>query len=309
MPVAHASSGLTIRTAMAGDSVDMSCLVLTHCPHPLCTGMTSKQEAHYGDVAQHYNQAWFYEDGTDYQRWLVHSLMQRLQTTPSMRVVDVGGGTGNFSAALHKECMLGQRILCVDPSAPLLAQCQKHAESVEPLLADGLGFVAEQNQVYDRMLLKEVIHHFPPADLGTLFAGVFRQIRPGGRVIIMTRPHDSSHYPFFPAAHQTWASAQLHESIYAKAMEKEGFSVTLDHADYPVDMPLSRWLNMVNGRFWSNLHGFSEREMKAGLKKIENMVMEGKERGIWVQKDRKDEEGEVTITFPDRVVFITGVKA
>jgi hypothetical protein len=61
---------------------------------------SSNQEAHYGDVAQHYNQAWFYEDGTDYQRWLVQSLMERLQTTPSGRVVDLGGGTGNFSAAV-----------------------------------------------------------------------------------------------------------------------------------------------------------------------------------------------------------------
>jgi ubiquinone/menaquinone biosynthesis C-methylase UbiE len=280
---------------------------------------SSNQEAHYGDVAQHYNQAWFYEDGTDYQRWLVQSLMERLQTTPSGRVVDLGGGTGNFSAALHKECKLEQRILCVDPSGPLLAQCQKHVASVEPLLADGLGFVAKQDQeqAYDRMLLKEVIHHFPPADLGILFAGAFRQIRPGGRVTIMTRPHDSSHYPFFPAAHQTWASVQLHENVYAQAMEKAGFAVTLDHADYPVEMPLSRWLDMVNGRFWSTLHGFSEGEMKEGLEQIRAMVLEeGKEKGVWVKKEEgegkegEEEEGDddPTITFPDRIVFITGVK-
>lgn len=273
---------------------------------------SSNQEAHYGDVAQHYNQAWFYEDGTDYQRWLVQSLMARLQTTPSSRVVDLGGGTGNFSAALHKECKLEQRILCVDPSGPLLAQCQKHVASVEPLLADGLGFVATQDQehAYDRMLLKEVIHHFPPAELGTLFAGTFRQIRPGGRVIIMTRPHDSSHYPFFPAAHQTWASVQLHESVYAQAMEKAGFTVTLDHADYPVEMPLSRWLGMVEGRFWSTLHGFSEGEMKQGLAEIKAMMLEGREKGVWVKKEEQEEEegDDPMIVFPDRIVFITGVK-
>lgn len=278
---------------------------------------SSKQEAHYGDVAQHYNQAWFYEDGTDYQRWLVQSLMERLQTTPSSRVVDLGGGTGNFSAALHKECKVEQRILCVDPSGPLLAQTEKHAASVEPLLADGLGFVRmpAQDQAYDRLLLKEVIHHFPPTDLATLFAGAFRQIRPGGRVVIMTRPHDSSHYPFFPAAHQTWSAVQLHESVYAQAMETAGFTVTLDHADYPVEMQLSRWVSMVEGRFWSTLHGFSEAEMAEGLEEIRAMVLKGKEKGRWAKEGGKEEKGEEgegedpVITFPDRIVFITGVKA
>lgn len=55
------------------------------------------------------------------------------------------------------------------------------------MLADGLGFVQQAGQAYDRLLLKEVVHHFEAADLPKLFAGAFRQLRPGGRLVVMTR--------------------------------------------------------------------------------------------------------------------------
>ena len=60
-------------------------------------------------------------------------------------------------------------------------------QSVETLLADGLGFVERPNETYHRVLLKEVVHHFTQPELPTLFAGAFRQLQPGGRLVIMTR--------------------------------------------------------------------------------------------------------------------------
>lgn len=168
--------------------------------------------------------------------------------------------------------------------------------AVETLLADGLGFVQRPEEAYDRLLLKEVVHHFEQADLPALFAGAFRQLRPGGRLVVMTRPHDSSHYPFFAGAHAAWSAAQLPEHVYEAALAGAGFRVGVDHADYPVTMPAARWLGMVRGRFWSNFNGFSDAEMAAGIEEV---------RGKLVGPGETDEK---SITFPDRIVFIVGVK-
>lgn len=40
-------------------------------------GMSEALDRHYDAVASHYQQAWFYEDGTDYQRWLTQQLAVR----------------------------------------------------------------------------------------------------------------------------------------------------------------------------------------------------------------------------------------
>lgn len=36
--------------------------------------MAEDLDQHYSSVAAHYQKAWFYEDGTDYQQWLARQL-------------------------------------------------------------------------------------------------------------------------------------------------------------------------------------------------------------------------------------------
>lgn len=38
------------------------------------TDAGSSLDGHYDAVAKNYEQAWFYQDGTEYQRWLVREL-------------------------------------------------------------------------------------------------------------------------------------------------------------------------------------------------------------------------------------------
>ena len=67
---------------------------------------------------------------------------------------------------------------------------------------------------------------------------------------------------------------------------------------------------MVKGAFWSNLHGFSEGEMERGLEEVKGLFQE--EGSVFCEKSKEGEGGEEEedpmIHFPDRIVFITGVK-
>lgn len=48
--------------------------------------MAEALDRHYDAVAAHYQQAWFYEDGTDYQQWLA----RQLQVRSNVKVLDGG---------------------------------------------------------------------------------------------------------------------------------------------------------------------------------------------------------------------------
>lgn len=66
---------------------------------------------------------------------------------------------------------------------------------------------------------------------------------------------------------------------------------------------------MVKGAFWSNLHGFSEREMERGLEEVKGLFVAGEEGSVFCEKGKEGGEDEdQLIHFPDRIVFITGVK-
>jgi len=149
-----------------------------------------------------YEEAFFYAKG-EYQEHLVSKVSQHLdlQSSPeAVRLVDLGGGTGNFTQALVDFNCLKQRPLCVDPFQEMLDRAVGHP-SVDTCCRGAVEFSQEADRRYDRVLLKEMVHHVPEEQLSVLYAGLARQLTPGGVVLTCTRPQEVD-YPLFAAARQ-----------------------------------------------------------------------------------------------------------
>jgi SAM-dependent methyltransferase len=161
-------------------------------------------------------------------------------------VVDLGGGTGNFTAALAAAAALTHPIVCVDNSAPMLAVAAGRA-GVIPREQDAVAFAAAtdaQASGYDRVLLKELVHHIPEADAGAMYAGLARQLAPGGLAVTVTRPREVD-YPLWPAARQVWRDAQPPAERMCAQMAAAGLVVRTEEATYTATMPKGRWVDMV----------------------------------------------------------------
>lgn len=152
-------------------------------------------------------------------------------------------------------------------------------------------FIGHSDLEYDRLFLKEVVHHIPLDELQEVFDGVCRQLRDDGRMSIITRMPTSEHYPFFEAAHKVWVDNQEHYDTYADMLRKSGLEVDVAIRDFEVRMPKEAWIGMVRARFWSTFSHFSDEELEAGIKELEARF-----------------KGEEEVVFPDRLVFITGTK-
>lgn len=111
---------------------------------------------------------------------IVRRLAAYLDLTPGGRYLDVGCGTGNYTAAL---AALGGAWHGVDPSARMLTAAREKAPSLawweagaEALPFDTAGF--------DGVLCMLSVHHF--TDLPAAFGEIGRVLRPGGRAVIFT---------------------------------------------------------------------------------------------------------------------------
>merc|ERR1711871_1830429 len=124
------------------------------------------------------------------------------------------------------------------------------AESLEgnsAVKADALTFVTAPH-AYDRCLIKEMIHHIDVPALPQFFSGLHRQLSPGGRVVIMTRPRDPD-YPFFPACMEAWKDTQEHHGFYTERMEAAGFRVEVETAVFQLTVAKERWMRALRNRF------------------------------------------------------------
>jgi trans-aconitate methyltransferase len=213
------------------------------------------------------------------------------QGTRSRRVADVGGGTGNFTAALAQKLVLdeGESILCVDPFEEMLSLAYVHQPAVQPLLLGAVEF-AQTSRSLDCILLKEVIHHIPEAQWGDLFGGFYEQLLPGGVVVIITRPQVVE-YPLFPRAAEIWKEHQPPSEPFCNSLRDKGFSVQVDIKSYKVELPKSAWLGMIANKFWSTFSHCTEQELSDGLQYL-----------------RDKHATEEILTFNDNLVFIVASK-
>ena len=79
------------------------------------------------------------------------------------------------------------------------------------MLLDAVAFaqLPPAEMSYSRVLLKEVVHHIPPADVPALYAGLAAQLAPGGVAVTITRPQEVG-YPLFARAREVggWAGGR-----------------------------------------------------------------------------------------------------
>lgn len=152
-----------------------------------------------------------------------------LTAGPGRRLLDVGGGTGNYAAALRDE---GFEPIVVDRSAEMLAVAAGKGLAVAQGDADDIPVATAS---VDAVMLVSMLHHVP--DWPAALAEARRVLRPGGRLALMAfaREHLAIHWvmDYFPATSVTFRRA--HQSLHELLAELRGAEVIPVRYDDLVD--------------------------------------------------------------------------
>jgi hypothetical protein len=264
----------------------------------------SHYEAH---TAESYESSFFYEEGfyTKYLCDLVVGKMCLKEGVKPRTLIDVGGGTGNFTLMLTREAV-GLRAIVVDPF--LQESSQESGEELQFVKASAEEFMDEKCKPSDEwwrrgfhhVLMKEVIHHFDDSDRTKIFKGMLKGLADVSAeipsILIITRPKHDIDYPLWPEARDVWAKNQPHVDEILKDLTDAGFqNVQYTMEAYPCEITLTRWQKMVKQRFWSTFANFTDSELDEACKIIEKSEVK-----------RMDPRG--CIHFEDRLLFILAFK-
>ena len=164
-------------------------------------------------IADHYDKATsevyhstVFETDEEYKLWLQKVTLDKLQMSEEHSLADVGGGSGEFSAALRSHQQF-KKLLLVEPSADMIFKETKDGKKLQrcpqvdqPIVktAGDWGVDCDDEKL-DRIMIKFAVHHIPN------WEEVFKTFRTNklaanGRVVILTRNKTDIDYPFFEAA-------------------------------------------------------------------------------------------------------------
>ena len=177
-------------------------------------------------------------------------------------------------------------IICVDSSNKMLEQIPNNFKykSVE---MDAIDFSAFSG-TYNKIIIKELIHHIN--DLELLLGNLFQRLTSGGILLLILLP-PTIDYPLFSKALRKYEDVQPNYNNLASVLSKIGFNVAVDFVEYPLAIPKSKYLQMVQNRYMSLLSTFDDEQLAIGLAEMEQKYAQ-----------------QSILKFSDRFVFITASK-
>uniref|UniRef100_A0A7S0AF73 O-methyltransferase domain-containing protein n=1 Tax=Minutocellus polymorphus TaxID=265543 RepID=A0A7S0AF73_9STRA len=282
--------------------------------------MPGTTSGHYeSHTADSYESAYFYSPGeyTYYLRDMVKQVLH-LQSSSSLpsssstirrRLIDIGGGTGNFTRMILEDVPNIEGVV-IDPFLEAGGSDTRSTggdmQFVKASAEDFAETASSSNGGewwkggYHYILMKEVVHHFPYDARSDIFRGLRsglattnQESNVGPSLLIVTRPQIDIDYPLWPAARQVWTANQPSASDIESDLAIAGFQdVQSKIQTYPASIKLDRWLDMVQSRFWSTFANFSDGELEAACDLIQ-------------EEAKSKTDGDGVVHFEDRLVFIT----
>jgi ubiquinone/menaquinone biosynthesis C-methylase UbiE len=180
------------------------------------------------------------------------------------RVLDVGCGTGRWSAALDER---GSRVWAVDPSPEMVAEARRRGVNAKVARAEELPF---KEGWFERALLVLVVH---VVDRPRVFAELRRVLADDGRVAIATfdHRHFDDYYlnAYFPSLAEIDRERFPERDELTAELEAAGFAARTFDVHLTTEYDRDWILERIRGRFISTLQLVGEDEYAAGLARAE----------------------------------------
>jgi ubiquinone/menaquinone biosynthesis C-methylase UbiE len=216
---------------------------------------------HYQRIAGRYSEYLSYSG--DFVPALAAKMAEMLRLSEDDVLVDLGGGTGIYTAAILDQVKLRRPVVLVDFSAEMLEQVPEDLP-VEKVHVDALTF-SSQRRHYDKVLIKETVHHVD--DRLTLFRNLYERLQPGGALLLVHVPPELD-YPLFEAAKERARRWHADPDELERLLGEAGFRTARDAVDWRHAVPKQRYFEMVASQYMSVLSSFSGEEIDQGLREM-----------------------------------------
>lgn len=242
---------------------------------------------HYDSISKNFEENWFFTE--DYFPTLCAELTNKLSLKNGDKFADLGCGTGNYTAEIIRRsgCELNY-ILGVDFSEQMIEQFTLRGANYKGISSDLESFASSTELQFDKILLKEVIHHIK--NNKKFYSELNNILNTSGEALIVTRPQETN-FPFFDKALKFFSENQISKSNIINSLHNAEFSTDVSEVKINISISKKQLFKMIKNRFMSTFNNFTDDEIELGIEEVNQKFAESD-----------------TIEFYDELIFITAIK-
>ncbi|SEG96981.1 Ubiquinone/menaquinone biosynthesis C-methylase UbiE [Nonomuraea solani] len=188
------------------------------------------------------------------------------------RVLDLGAGTGRFTAALARAC--GATVVACEPSEAMRAACRA-ANPGTPVVAGTAQAVPFQDAAFDALWASMVLHHVQ--DLPAFATSARRVLRAGGHLLVRGGFGPVEELPLYRYFPEAWAVELLPLDRITEVLAAAGIE-RVDHlkVEQVLAESADEFVERVRTRSLSNLAKLPEDVFQRGLRALERGGVPGR---------------------------------
>ena len=192
-------------------------------------------------------------------------LISKIKIDKNSRILDIGCGRANIISHLHREYKFNNKPVGID-----IVKNKNIKKNITFRKVDAIRYLKKTDALFDLILIKQTIHFFSKKQVKFLLNLAKNKLNKNGQILIFSLSFKNNKIPCFKIMRSKLLKSLRKDEDLLKVIKNIFKNYKIKSFSYRVNLPRSKYIQMIKDRYISCLLNMSDKELKKGVDEIKS---------------------------------------
>ena len=207
------------------------------------------------------NQTWL--SSTQYISSFKNFLKSNTEISKNSKILDIGCGRANIISYLHRKYKFNYKPIGID-----IFKNKDVRKNIIFKKIDAIKYINKTDVLFDLILIKQTIHFFSKKQIRSLLNSAKKKLNKNGQILLFSLKSKRNEIPCFKIMKSELLKSLKKDEDLLKIIKNNLKNYRINNFNFKVNLPRSKYIRMIKGRYISCLLNISDKELKKGINEI-----------------------------------------
>tara|TARA_B100001093_G_scaffold71108_1_gene61722 strand:+ start:96 stop:806 length:711 start_codon:yes stop_codon:yes gene_type:complete len=210
------------------------------------------------------NKTWL--SSTKYISSFKNFLKSKAKINKDSKILDIGCSRASIISYLHKKYRFKDKPIGID-----IVMNKEVKKNIIFKKIDAIKYLEKTNNKFDLILIKQTIHFFSKKQIKSLLKFASNKLNKDGQILIFSLESKNNKIPCFKIMRSRLLKSLRKDQDILKVIKSNLKNYQVENFKFKVDLPRSKYIQMIKGRYISCLLNMTDKELKKGVNEIKSI--------------------------------------